>query len=200
VAMHRLQTARVYPGAAVTEKVLSCRVSAEIAAKFVSLARQTQLRKTSRLLSYLVAEALRQQGQGTDPSTPTSGRLNGPTTRTSTTLSVDEARRLQEIADAFGGVSAWLRSRVRLALGDTREIPAEAEVTALHDATVELWHVGKNLNQVAKAINEARVVGRALPIDSVTPDLVRALALRIETLAEKNEAVIAAARRRGRAA
>jgi hypothetical protein len=180
--------------------VISCRLPSDTAAKFVELARQTQLRKPNRLLKFLVAEALRQQGSTTkSASEPPLRRFDGPTVRVATRLPVEDARRLHDLADAFGGASAWLRSQVQTALGDVYALPSVTEVQALHDATLELLQVGKNLNQVAKAINEARVVGRVLPIDRVTHELLQSLALRVETLAEKNEAVIVAARRRGRA-
>jgi predicted DNA-binding protein len=180
--------------------VLSFRLPASTAARFVELAQRTKLRKPSRLLKHLVSEALRQQGVAAEPVLePSLRRLDGPTVRIATRLPVDDARRLHELAEAFGGASAWLRSRVKAALGDAHALPAAAEVQALHDATLELLHVGNNLNQVARALNEARAGGRAPPIDRVTPDLLQSLALRVETLAEKNEAVIGAAQRRGRA-
>lgn len=181
-------------------RVVSCRLPANTALRFAALARQVSLRTPARLLAHLVNQALSQSGEpvaSPAPAPAATQRIPGPTRRVTTTLKQPDAQKLTVLADDFGGVSAWLRGRIEVALGRSTELPAHAEVEALHHATTELWAVGNNLNQVARALNEARVAGKALPVEKVAPTTIESLAERVDALAEQNVKLIAAARRRG---
>lgn len=102
---------------------------------------------------------------------------------------------VQELAGHYGGVTAWVRALVQERLGQVTERPAKAEVEALYEAVMQLWRVGNHLHQAVTRLAEVEE-GRAVTATGITPALLGTVAQVVEVLAERNEAVIAAARRR----
>jgi hypothetical protein len=88
-------------------------------------------------------------------------------------------------AAAYGGIAVWLRGAIDARLGKATELPARDEIKALYAATTELWNVGRNLNQVARHMNEAKRAGRAVETSEVRPELIVKLAQSVDRLAER---------------
>jgi hypothetical protein len=180
-------------------RVLACRVSPEDHTAFAAVAASIGVPSPGALLARLVAATLKKSpaAAARRPGRPRKRHL-GPTRQIATSLPADDAERLVELAREYGGVAAWLRGKVEASLRkEARELPAHAEVRALHEATTELWHVGTNLNQIARELNAARRAGMPAPLSRIAPDTIEALARTVDALAERNTALIAAARRRG---
>lgn len=114
-----------------------------------------------------------------------------------TYVTTAERDEIAAAAVAYGGIAAWLRGAIDARMGKAAELPALAEIQALYAATTELWRVGRNLNQIARHMNEAKRAGMPVPTDALKPQLLAQVVRSVDKLAERTDAVIAAAKRRG---
>ena len=178
---------------------LQCRISPDEFAHFAALAPTLGLRGPSALLAGLVRAFLKSKERPiAEPKPkPVKVRLGKDAQVVKTRVSAEQGAKLTALAASYGGVSPWLRGRVDAALGDSQELPAESEIRALHEAVLELWHVGNNLNQIAREFNRARLEGNPPPVDAMTPELIDRTNFAVKHVADRCNAVIAAARARG---
>ncbi len=128
---------------------------------------------------------------------PPAKRLGRRPRHISTYVTSVEYQEIRAIAASYGGVASWVRGALDARLGKSTELPALEEVKALYAATTELWNVGRNLNQVARHMNGAKRVGMPVSTDALRPELVAKLARSVDRLAERTDAIISAAKRRG---
>lgn len=137
--------------AAPGQKMIGAYLEAELAERFAAWARQTD-GGTSAALRRLVAEAV----AGRSPPTPAGvgiGQQVGIRLKPTERLALTEAARLRGTTPAN-----WIRS---LALVHLARRPQwnEAELDLLRQVFRELRRIGHNVNQIARAMNEARASG-----------------------------------------
>jgi hypothetical protein len=107
----------------------------------------------SALVKQLLQAALRgsppvESSFGTNPARPVRGE------RVCVRLAAEDRRRLRERAEARGLASAtYVAVLVRSHLSGATPLP-KAEYLALRQSVLELTAIGRNLNQIAKAINQ----------------------------------------------
>ncbi len=145
------------------QELLSTWVPVELAAAFKALARQSE-GGASGMLRRLVAQAVEQEKQGeglhgASPEAEIRPRGAGQGGQVGVRLKPPERQALAEAACQQGTSPAnWLRS---LALVHLARRPQwnPAELEALRELFGELRAIGKNVNQVAHALNIAVVTG-----------------------------------------
>jgi hypothetical protein len=177
--------------------VLQVRVAPAIKVAFEQVARSSSFGNASALLDYLVNQAIGQLNQGVEVGIAPPLPSHGPKAYIGTRLSLSETIEVKTLAKGFGGVSPWLRGLCLKAIGKAEELPSTDELLAFHQATTELWHVGKNLNQIARHMNEDRRAGTPVNFNGLKPELIDRLAKAFENLAQKNVALVAKTRKRG---
>lgn len=100
------------------------------------------------LVQYAVKSALIEVGE-LKPPKPPEVRSERVTVRFSKT-EMDAAK---PMAKAFGGVREWIVALVRARLEPGAPQFAMTEVQALYESNRELWAIGRNINQIAHAMN-----------------------------------------------
>jgi len=73
--------------------------------------------------------------------------------RVTVRLSLDEMSAIQPFADEFGSVREWMVALVRSRIRPDEPQFANREVRALYESNRELWAIGRNINQIAHAMN-----------------------------------------------
>ena len=180
-----------------TSHTITFRLPATNALRFAAVAKNTSSGTPSKLLRQLVDKVLEQTNPAASAAAPAK---NGPITGTrqiNVRLPDEDVEQAKTIAAEYGGLTPWLRALIKERIGQTSERPAKTEVAALYAASVELWHIGNNLNQIAREFHGAKLSGMPMPAHKVTPELLTKLVHTVEAVAARNQAVITAARRRG---
>jgi hypothetical protein len=81
--------------------------------------------------------------------------------RVTVRLSSEEMEAVQPLAKEFGGVREWIVALVRSRIRPGAPQFALNEVQALYESNRELWALGRNVNQIAHAMNlDIRQAGR----------------------------------------
>ncbi|MET0413017.1 MAG: plasmid mobilization relaxosome protein MobC, partial [Polyangiaceae bacterium] len=100
------------------------------------------------LVKHVVKSAHIEVGELTPPKPPAL-RSERVTVRFST----DEMEAAGKLAEEFGGVREWIVALVRSRLQPDAPQFTLAEVQALYESNRELWAIGRNVNQIAHAMN-----------------------------------------------
>jgi hypothetical protein len=100
------------------------------------------------LVKHVVKSAHIDMGELTPPKAP-SLRAERVTVRFST----EEMEEAAKLAEPFGGVREWIVALVRSRVRPGAPQFALAEVQALYESNRELWAIGRNVNQIAHAMN-----------------------------------------------
>jgi Bacterial mobilisation protein (MobC) len=137
----------------VTAKVhIAFRVPAEIKAQVRELAAREGATE-SALLKNLLGAVLREPAQSAKPLPPTVSVPKGRLSRLYLRLSCADARLLSERAGARGLAPATYASLlIRVHLHGGAPLP-KAEYLALRQAILEVSAIGRNLNQIARALH-----------------------------------------------
>lgn len=69
-------------------------------------------------------------------------------------FSKKEVAALEPLASDFGNIRAWLVSLARSKINQGKPQFSQQEVKALYESCRELWAVGRNINQIAHALNQ----------------------------------------------
>lgn len=182
----------------VDHRKLAVQMPKERADRFESVMRARGKRSAADGLRSLIDSALSAEGDAKGVTAERGERpsAQGRTRRLWVHVKAGEAEEIRNLAAPFGGVAAWFRGIVDARVGRARELPAREEIEALHRATVQLGRLGTNLNQIARALNTARLAGEPIPSDGLRPDDLAALKTATEEVSARANAVILAARRR----
>lgn len=183
-----------------TTRIIHFRLHSADAERFVAVAKRSRARTPSQLLRQLVQQViltnpLLAQSESV-PAAAQSARPAQPTRQVNFRLPVKELEAAQTVAAAYGGVTRWVRALVQERLGQASERLATDEIKALYEATLELSHIGNNLNQVARELHTARLEGQPLPAHKVDPQLLAEMMHKVDTLAGRARALVSAARKR----
>jgi hypothetical protein len=144
-------------------KLLGAYVDDELAGRFSELARAHGGK--SALLRRLVRRALDGR-DGSEPSLPLTADPAGRAVCLSVRLFADEVAEVKKAAAARGVKPAqWLRAMVRVRLGAGPQY-APDELHQLRALTNQVRRIGVNLNQIARAVNEARLEGAPFSVDA----------------------------------
>lgn len=136
----------------VTTHLLSAHVSAEMKARFRSLAEQQQITEAG-LLKQLVDSAVRSVGTADADVLKSSSRPVGGT-RTYALLHPDDKALLRErAASRQMGAATYISVLVRAHLRNLSPLP-KAELMALKHSVAELGAIGRNLNQVIQLAHQ----------------------------------------------
>ena len=181
--------------AVAADERLAVRVPKELAERFRAQASRRRERPSVALRRLIVSE-VGGLDEPTSKPEPTSRAGRRPRLVATYVTSADHEL-IQKAAAPYGGVAAWLRGAIEARLGRASELPAREETQALYAATSELWAVGRNLNQIARAFNEAKKGGMPAPTFLVNPNLIVQLARVVDAVADQATAVIERAKRRG---
>ena len=73
--------------------------------------------------------------------------------RVTVRFSKSEMANLRQIAKGFGGVREWLIALARSRIQPNAPQFSTTEVQALYESNRELWAIGRNINQIAHAMN-----------------------------------------------
>ena len=165
--------------------------------RFAAIAKNTLYGTPSKLLRQLVDKVLEQTNPDASAAVPAKSEPITGTRQINVRLPDEDVTQAKAIAAEYGGLTAWLRALIKERIGQANERPAKTEVAALYAASVELWHVGNNLNQIAREFHGAKLSGMPMPAHNVTPELLDKLVRTVEAVAARNQAVITAARQRG---
>jgi len=142
--------------------LIACRVPSETKARVHQLAEREGITE-STLLRQLLDVVLRTSGLDALPAMPPPERVIRDA-RLNVRLEPEDLRLLKERADARGLAAAtYLSYLTRSHLRGTAPLP-KAEYTLLKQSVEELAAVGRNLNQMARAMNQggfSEVPGRA---------------------------------------
>ncbi len=163
---------------------IQCRVTHETKDRFALLARNRDLSE-SRLLKKLIEVALAGAGIGDDKP----AEILEPVSvkdRLSVRLQVEDALLLRERARARGiPTSRYVTYLIRSHLRQVAPLPA-SELDALRRSIAEVGAIGRNLNQIARAVNQGEIPNG--PTRAEVQVLMRALI----GLKEQIKAVVAA--------
>jgi hypothetical protein len=177
---------------------LAVRLPKDHADRFASAMRSRGHRTEASALRALIDPVLAaaDPNAATEKTAPERPAAKGRTRRLWVHVREEEAREIRAMASPFGGVAAWFRGIVDARLGRASELPARPEIEALHHATVQLGRLGTNLNQIARALNTARLAGEPVEAERVRLDELAELKAAVNDVANRANAVIFAARRR----
>jgi predicted DNA binding CopG/RHH family protein len=136
---------------------INCRVTSETKAVLRMMASREGITE-SALVKQLLGAVLRTSAIDELPSSPTEGRRRNRDSRLTLRLAPEDLTLLQERAGARSMASATyaavlLRSHLRNAV----PLPKE-ELLALKRSIAELSAIGRNLNQIARAVNSGKRV------------------------------------------
>lgn len=132
--------------------LIACRVSLETKARVRQLAEREGITE-STLLRQLLEVVLRTAGLGEAPRMASAGKVSRDA-RINVRLEPDDWRLLKERAKARGLASAtYLSYLTRSHLRGAAPLP-KAEYTLLKQSVEQLAAVGRNLNQIARAMNQ----------------------------------------------
>jgi len=84
-----------------------------------------------------------------DPPKPPPLRSERVTVR----FALEEIEAIRPLAEAFGGVREWLVALVRSRIRPGSPQFSQREVQVLYESNRELWAIGRNVNQIAHALN-----------------------------------------------
>ena len=180
-----------------TTEVFAFRLLSEDVTRLSAMAKQTEWRTSAKLLRHLVTQQLGGASMRVPEEAQQTLSRKGPSGRLSVRLPATDVAAAKEIAAAYGGLTPWVRGLIQAHLGLATELPAVVELEALYAATIQLWHIGNNLNQAVHRLNEAHCAGLPMPSGAVTPALLEKVIRAIDVVATRNEAVIIAGRKRG---
>ncbi|TLY87836.1 MAG: MobC family plasmid mobilization relaxosome protein [Gammaproteobacteria bacterium] len=137
---------------------IACRVTPETKARMRALAQREGIAE-SALIKQLLDVVLRASAHGTLPAPEAPQSVSGDA-RFNVRLGPEISRLLRERAKGRGTPSAtYIASLVRAHFLDAAPLP-KAEYVAIKQAVGELSAIGRNLNQIARAINQG---GRPAP-------------------------------------
>jgi hypothetical protein len=132
--------------------LIACRVTSETKARVRRLAARGGITE-SALLRQLLDVVLRTAGPEQPPTLPPTAKVNRDA-RLNVRLEPEDWRLLRERAKARGMASAtYLSYLARSHLRGANPLP-KAEYTLLKQSVEELARVGRNLNQLARAMNQ----------------------------------------------
>lgn len=134
-----------------TEPFVKARVSPGMKAAFeryASARNSTPAAALKSLVQHIVRTAKIEAKEITTPKPPPI-RSERVTVR----LSMDEMAAARPLAEAFGGVREWLVALVRSRIRPDVPQFGLREVQALYESNRELWALGRNVNQIAHAMN-----------------------------------------------
>ena len=100
------------------------------------------------IVKQVVASAQIEVGELTPPKAP---ELRSE--RVTVRFSKSEAAAVAPMAEAFGGIREWIVGIVRARIAPNVPQFAMREVQALYESNRELWAIGRNINQIAHAVN-----------------------------------------------
>jgi len=150
-------------------KHIGAYVDDDLAERFSALA-QTHGGK-SALLRRLLTMATEGQGESKPPELPDPA---GRAVHLSVRLSQNEVAEVRKAAAARGmKPGQWLRSVVRVRLGAGTQYTA-AELHQLRALTNQVRKIGVNLNQITRAVNEARLEHAPVSVDTKALEAARA--------------------------
>jgi len=151
-----------HDGIVTADAFIACRVTSDTKARVRALAMREGTNE-SALVKRLLHEALRTLTHCTDTSSPTSPRVERRE-RLCVRISTEDRRLLEDRASARGLASGtYLAFLARTHLHGRAPLP-RPEYLALRESILELKAIGRNLNQIAKALNQgkhAAMSGRA---------------------------------------
>jgi|SRR5581483_3888346 len=168
----------------------------ELADRFESAMRGRGERSAAAALRSLIDGVLRETEQADIPPAPARPSAKGRTRRLWVHVTAGEAEEARTLAAPFGGVAAWFRGILDARMGRVTELPARDEIEALHQATVQLGRLGTNCNQIARALNTARLAGEPIDPNAAHIENLAELKAGVEEISRRANAVIFAARRR----
>jgi hypothetical protein len=178
-------------------KQIKLRVTDEKKLAFEAAAKASRFGTSSALLEYLTDQALAQMPKAEAEIEDVPPPPKGAGGYVGTRLSPEDLGAVKQLAKSYGGVSPWLRGLCIRALGRPVELPSVEEVLALNAAVDELFHIGNNLNQIARHMNEERRAGLPVNTGALKPELIQRLTEAFEKLADKNVALVARTLERG---
>lgn len=116
--------------------------------RYASAKNATPAAGLKALVQHVVRSAQIDAGEMTPPKAPPL-RSERVTVRFST----EEIQALQPLAQEFGGVREWIVALVRSRIRPGAPQFTLKEVQALYESNRELWALGRNVNQIAHAMN-----------------------------------------------
>ena len=100
------------------------------------------------IVQHVVTSAQIKVGELTPPKPP---ELRSE--RVTVRFSKSEVEAVKPMAEAFGGVREWIVGIVRARIAPNVPQFTMREVQALYESNRELWAIGRNINQIAHAVN-----------------------------------------------
>jgi Bacterial mobilisation protein (MobC) len=176
---------------------LAVRLPKQLADRFEGLMRSRGQRSAAGALRSLIDAELKGLGAAAQvPAVPARPSAKGRTRRLWVHVTKEEADEIHALAQPFGGHTAWFRGVLDARMGRATELPARPELEALHEASVQLGRLATNLNQIARALNTARLAGEPVAAEAVRLDHLADLKRATGEVTRRTDAVILAARRR----
>lgn len=139
---------------------LEARCSASMEAAFENLANQSGVRP-SQLLRRFVEEELKTAGLDQQELSPAPEKEKR-SERVAVRFSKAEMEAIQSLSESFGGPREWLVALARSRISSDTPQFSLKEVQALYESNRELWAIGRNINQIARALNLDREEGGRL--------------------------------------
>ena len=130
---------------------LEARCSASMEAAFENLANQSGVRP-SQLLRRFVEEELKTAGLDQQELSPAPEKEKR-SERVAVRFSKAEMEAIQSLSENFGGPREWLVALARSRISSDTPQFSLKEVQALYESNRELWAIGRNINQIAHAVN-----------------------------------------------
>lgn len=174
--------------------LLQVRCSDTLAALFAGVAERAGL-KVPAMMRKLMEIAIDQAGVTKPPaSVPDEPRT---TKRVHVRFSGVEMQAINKAAEGFSSVPAWIVSVVRAAI--YKDVPhfRPAELEALAASNRELWAIGRNLNQVAHALNIDHQQPRQAAISEAHGRAIERALVAVDQHTRTVAALVRAARKRG---
>lgn len=135
----------------VSDPILKARVTPGMKAAFERYA-SARNKSIPAALAELVQHVIRSAGiDAAQLTPPVAPPLRSE--RVTVRLSLDEMRQAEGLAEGYGGVREWIVALVRSRTTAGEPQFSQAEQIALYESNRELWAIGRNVNQIAHALN-----------------------------------------------
>jgi predicted DNA binding CopG/RHH family protein len=131
---------------------INCRISSEIKAQVRAVADRRGVTE-SRLLKDLLGRMLREAGVYVPAPPPE--RINRNARLTLRLRPEDQVRLIKRAAERGMPSATYVSLLVRFHLGEAAPLP-RAEYLALRESVAELGAIGRNLNQIARSVNQGQ--------------------------------------------
>ena len=130
---------------------LEARCSASMEAAFEHLANQNGIRP-GQLLRRVVEHVLKSSGLEPEELPPPPEKEKR-SERVAVRFSKTEMEAIRALSENFGGPREWLVAMARSKINPATPQFSLKEVQALYESNRELWAIGRNINQIAHAVN-----------------------------------------------